>query len=71
MSEPAGVVADVALDDADEPRSGLTPTALLKMLLVAEVRDLIEENGIEPLEPPPPVSDELFELGEALFTTRS
>ncbi|PCC71779.1 cytochrome c peroxidase [Nannocystis exedens] len=67
VDEPVGAEADVTLDDVDEPRGGLTPSALLKKLLVAEVRDLIEESGIEPLEPPPPVSDELFELGEALF----
>ncbi|MBZ5708346.1 cytochrome-c peroxidase [Nannocystis pusilla] len=45
----------------------LAPGQLLRSWLVDEVRDLIEENGIEPLELPPPVSDELFELGEALF----
>jgi cytochrome c peroxidase len=46
---------------------GSTPSKFLKRLLVKVVRDLIDENGIEPLELPPPVSEELFELGEALF----
>lgn len=45
----------------------LSYDAWLKCLLVDEVRALIVENGITPLERPPPVSDELFELGEALF----
>jgi len=35
--------------------------------LISQVRGLIAENGIAPLELPPAVSDELFELGEALF----
>ncbi|MFZ6182766.1 cytochrome-c peroxidase [Nannocystis pusilla] len=35
--------------------------------LIWQVRALIAENGITPLELPPPSSDELVELGEALF----
>lgn len=33
---------------------------------VGRLRLLLEEHGVEPLEPPPEVSDELYELGQAL-----
>jgi cytochrome c peroxidase len=35
--------------------------------LVAQVRDLLDDHGVEPLERPDPIRPELVELGRALF----
>ncbi len=47
---------DVSDDNSAEPEE----------VLIAELRVLLEENGVAPLAPPPEISNELFDLGQAL-----